>query len=99
MRTSDLVGFNNGSFEDVLYSQNSKFNAAGDLDGNGEVDTLDLFALATHFEANPISPSVLAGFNGVVERRGDMDVIGDISISSFKTHERRSNPVPRCRGE
>jgi alpha-amylase len=45
--TSDIRELfdNNGSVEDVLLSQNSKFNAAFDLDANGLHDNRDLFSL------------------------------------------------------
>ena len=84
IRTSDLVGLGNGSFEDVLYSQDTKFNAAADLDGNGRVDNLDLFALGPVLEANGISPTVMSSFNGVLLRRGDINQdavtdVGDVS--------------------
>ena len=77
VRTGDLAGFNNGSFEDVLYSQNALFNAAADLDGNGLVNNLDLFALGPALHAMVgISPTTLNSFDGVLLRRGDINQNG-----------------------
>jgi hypothetical protein len=57
----------------VLYSQNSQFNAAADLDGNGRVDNLDLFALGPHLVSSGVTPTILNSFNGVLLRRGDIN--------------------------
>lgn len=73
VRTSDLSGIGNGSFESVLYSQNTQFNAAADLDGNGRVDNLDLFELGPHLVSTGVTPTILNSFNGVLLRRGDIN--------------------------
>jgi len=38
-----------GCFEQVLYSQNAQFNPAGDLNGDGKVDNLDLYLLQPRY--------------------------------------------------
>jgi glycosidase len=68
IRTSDIL-----QFETVLYSQNQQFNAAGDLDGNGRVDNLDLFALGPHLLATGAVASAVASYDALLLRRGDMN--------------------------
>jgi alpha-amylase len=73
LQTADISGFGNGSFETVLYSQNSQFKATADLDGNGRVDNLDLFALGPSLVSNGAGAGVLAAYDGVLTRRGDIN--------------------------
>jgi hypothetical protein len=70
---ADIEGLTNGSFEDVLYSQNADFNAAADLDGDGDVDNLDLFALGSSLVASGASQAVLDTYDEVLLRRGDVN--------------------------
>ncbi|QEG36568.1 alpha-amylase family glycosyl hydrolase [Bythopirellula goksoeyrii] len=85
VRTGDLAGFNNGSFEDVLYSQNAKFNAAADLDGNGLVNNLDLYALGPELDAmSGISPTSLNSYEGVLRRRGDLNEDGSSNVGDVE---------------
>jgi hypothetical protein len=68
IRTSDIL-----QFETVLYSQNQQFNAAGDLDGNGRVDSLDLYAIGPQLVSTGVIPSVLAAYDAMLLRRGDIN--------------------------
>jgi glycosidase len=70
---SDLVGIGNNSFEDVLYSQQAKFNAAADVDADGLVTNLDLFDLGDALLAAGASAPVLAAYDDLLLRRGDVD--------------------------
>ena len=74
LEVSDLAGLGNGSFESVLYSENSQFNAAADIDGDGDVDNLDLFALGD--ELAGASAAVLDAYDDVLRRRGDVNEDG-----------------------
>ena len=71
--TAADIGSSPGSFEDVLYSQNTQFNAAADVDGNGRIDNLDLFVLRPELVALGANPATLAEYDAVLLRRGDMD--------------------------
>ena len=74
LEVSDIAGSTNGSFEDVLFSQNEEFNAAADLDGDGDVDNLDLFALRD--ELTVASSAVLDAYEDLLRRRGDVNQDG-----------------------
>jgi alpha-amylase len=73
LQTIDIAGLGNGSFETVLYSQNSQFRATADLDGNGRIDNLDLFALGPSLVSSGAGVGVLAAYDGVLARRGDIN--------------------------
>lgn len=70
---SDILGIGNGSFEDVLYSQNDLFNAAADIDGNGLVDTLDLLELKAELIAGGAGQSVLDAYDQLLIIRADVN--------------------------
>ncbi|MDZ4656190.1 MAG: alpha-amylase family glycosyl hydrolase [Bythopirellula sp.] len=72
-QTTDIAGLGNGSFETVLYSQNAQFKATADLDGNGRVDNLDLFALGPSLVTSMVSAAVLTAYDDVLLRRGDIN--------------------------
>jgi hypothetical protein len=76
---------NNGSVEDVLYSQNAKFNSAFDVNGDGLNDNHDLFLLGNELVANNASQSVLDGYTGLLEKRGDLNGNGTTDVSDFAT--------------
>lgn len=76
---------NNGSVEDVLYSQNAKFSSAFDINGDGLCDNRDLFLLGDELIANNVSQAVLDGYTGLLEKRGDFDASGVTDIWDFAT--------------
>lgn len=75
LQVSDIQGLG-GAFEQILHSQNSQFHPAADLDGNGLVDNRDLFLLGAHLESHGAEANVLAAYDGVLVRRGDIDQNG-----------------------
>lgn len=74
-QVSDIRGLG-GAFEQILYSQDAQFRAAADLDGNGRVNNLDLFLLGPHLATAGASAPVLAAYDEVLLRRGDIDLSG-----------------------
>lgn len=72
--TSDLRSLS--GFERLLQRQNLNFNAAADPTGDGLIDNRDLFALESHLLAGGASAAVLAEYEGVLLRRGDLDANG-----------------------
>jgi len=82
---------NNGSFEDVLYSQNNKFNSAADLNADGLVDNRDLFLLGDALVAAPTSAfvnaaneqNVLYAYTDLLLKRGDVDVSGSTNAGDM----------------
>ncbi len=75
---------NNGSFEDVLYSQNSKFSSASDVNGDGLTDNRDLFLLGHELVANGASQIVLDAYTGLLLKRGDLDESGTTDMADFE---------------
>jgi len=74
---------NTGSVEDVLYSQNNKFSAAFDLNGDGLNDNRDLFLLSDVLTAAPTSSfgggakqSVLNSYTDLLLKRADVNSSG-----------------------
>ncbi len=80
------------AFEDVLYSRNMKFNAAGDIDGNGAVNTIDLVQLGPTLAAGGASQSVLDAWQGVRFRRvnysmnGGNDRLDAADVDELRSH-------------
>jgi alpha-amylase len=66
----------NFSAEDVLYSQNAKFRAAFDVNGDGLGDNRDLFALGIKLVAGGASQVVLDSYTDLLLKRGDFDSSG-----------------------
>jgi hypothetical protein len=62
----------NNSAEDVLYSQNNKFRAAFDVNGDGLADNRDLFALGNELISRGASQTVLNSYTDLLLFRGDM---------------------------
>lgn len=70
--TTDLANSSFG-FEAVLYSQNSVFNAAADLDGDGRVGWSDLIGLRDELADAGASQGVLDEYDQVLLRRGNVN--------------------------
>ncbi len=74
----DIRNFSS-SFEAVLYSQGNLFNAAGDIDGDGEVTNIDLLALGDVLEAAPPGAGVtqaIAAYDQLLVHRADVNEDG-----------------------
>jgi hypothetical protein len=74
----DISGISS-SFEAVLYSQGGLFNAAADVDGDGEVTNLDLFDLGDVLAAAPPGAGVtqaLNAYDALLVKRGDVNQDG-----------------------
>jgi len=76
IEVADIEGLANNSFEDVLYGQNADFNAAADVDGDGDVDNQDLFALGPALVGAGASQAVIDAYDDVLLRRGDVNQDG-----------------------
>lgn len=72
---NDLVGL--GALEPVLYSQNNVFRATLDVTGDGLIDNRDLFGVGPLLVTGGAAPEVLAEYEAVLLRRGDLDDDGD----------------------
>ena len=70
---SDVFG--GGAFEQVLYSGNAQFNAAADLNGDGRVDSRDLFALRPLYNAAGATAASAEARQAEI-RRGNVDQSG-----------------------
>ena len=69
----DDIAFTDHSFERVYYSQNTEFNPAADLNGDGLVDYLDLAGYRDGLIASGASAGVVVQFDALLSRRGDFD--------------------------
>lgn len=58
------------NFEGVLYSLDTQFNAASDLNGDGRVNTVDLFALPGRY-ASVMANNAFVEAKNAIKRRGD----------------------------
>jgi glycosidase len=81
---------NTGSVEDVLYSQNSKFSSAFDLNGDGLNDNRDLFLLSDVLVAAPTSAfggsnkqGVLDAYTDLLLKRADVNSSGASDITDM----------------
>jgi hypothetical protein len=59
-------------FEHVLYSQDSLFNPAADLNGDGRINNLDLYALPAFYIGMGAAAPVVTQARAAVLRRGDL---------------------------
>ncbi len=66
----------NNSAEDILYSQNSKFRASFDVNGDGLGDNRDLFALGDELLAAGAGQAVLDSYVDLLLDRGDVNASG-----------------------
>jgi alpha-amylase len=76
LQPNDILGAGVNAFEGVLFSQNSLFNAAADVDGNGLVDNRDLFDLGGALTAQGAGAAVLDAYNALLLKRGDVNQDG-----------------------
>jgi glycosidase len=83
--TADIRGTNNFSAEDVLYSQNTKFKASFDLNGDGLCDDRDLFALGGSLVAAGAGQAVLDSYQSLLLHRGDVDGSGTTDTADVNT--------------
>ncbi|MFO0791263.1 MAG: hypothetical protein U0805_17510 [Pirellulales bacterium] len=65
-----------GSVEDVLYSQNAKYNSAFDVNGDGLCDNRDLFLLGNALVAGGAGQTVLNSYTDLLLKRADVDSSG-----------------------
>ena len=70
-------GFHNpddvSTFEFFLYTQNAQFNPGGDTNGDGRIDSNDLFAMRNILEVAGAQADTLAEFDAMLLRRGNMN--------------------------
>jgi hypothetical protein len=83
LEIADLRGTNNNSAEDVLYSQNAKFNAAFDVNGDAMADNRDLFALDGELVPRGASGVVLRAYHDLLVKRGDLNDNGSTDSGDF----------------
>jgi alpha-amylase len=81
----DIQGVGNGSFEDLLYSQGGKFNAAADIDGDGVVTNLDLFELGDKLVAGGALSGALNAYDLLLVKRGDVNQDGVTNAADAAT--------------
>ena len=81
---SDIVGLGNNSAEDILYSQNSKFRAAFDVNGDGLGDNRDLFALGDELVVAGAGQAVLDSYAGLLLKRGDLNGSAATNLADFE---------------
>ena len=74
---------NNNAFEDVIYSQNSKFNPAGDVNADGFVDNLDLYAMGDALMMAGADLATIDAWREVVFRRGDVNQDGNTNADDI----------------
>jgi len=72
LAANDMDGFGWG-FEYVLYAQNGEFNPAADVNGDGRIDNLDLYALGGVLQAAGAPPAAIDAYGQVLARRGNIN--------------------------
>ncbi len=88
-----------GAFEQFLYSQNQQFDAAGDVNGDGRIDSQDMFALRTTYQQGGASQAVKNELELAIRRRADVtqDVLGDDVVARpEEADERRDAAGLHC---
>jgi hypothetical protein len=80
---NDIRGTNNGSVEDVLYSQNNKFSAQFDVNGDGLGDNRDLFLLGNELVAAGAGQAVLDSYTDLLLHRADLDGSGSTNTADM----------------
>jgi hypothetical protein len=82
---TDDLSFSSFGFEAVLYSQDTVFNPAADIDGDGRVGWTDLLGLRVALIDGGASQAVLDEYDNVLRRRGDVNANG--ATDSFDIDE------------
>jgi glycosidase len=72
-----------GSVEDVLYSQNSKFSSAFDVNGDGLGDNRDLFLLGEELVVAGAGQAVLDAYTDLLLQRGDLNSSGTTNTADM----------------
>jgi glycosidase len=73
----------NFSAEDILYSQNTKFRAQFDVNGDGLGDNRDLFALGDELVSGGAGQSVLDAYTELLLKRADVDSSTNSNIADI----------------
>ncbi|RIK82205.1 MAG: hypothetical protein DCC67_07475 [Planctomycetota bacterium] len=76
IQVNDILGAGANAFEGVLYSQNTLFNAAADIDADGRITNLDLFDLGPVLATHGAGADVLAAYDQLLVKRGDVNQDG-----------------------
>ncbi|QDT68983.1 Alpha-amylase precursor [Planctomycetes bacterium MalM25] len=72
-------------FETLLYSQNDLFNAAGDVNGDGLVDNIDLFLIIDPILEGATDPRVAISVDEMLLRRADLNEDGTTDADDLDT--------------
>jgi hypothetical protein len=80
-----------GAFEQILYSQNQQFDAAGDINGDGKIDDKDLFLLKSTYQVAGASQATLNEVRAAILRRGDLNHDGFTNAADIDYLSRRLN--------
>lgn len=70
-----------GNFETFLYSQDGQFNPAADVDADGRITNLDLYALRGVLQAAGADAATLTAYGNVLQRRGNIN--GQFGTDAF----------------
>lgn len=89
LRNPDDIANSAYGFEHFLYSQNNEFNPAGDITGDGKIDTWDLLGLDEALIAGTAPQSSLDEWAGVMFRR--VNFFNDGVLDSLDLSILRSN--------
>jgi hypothetical protein len=73
-----------GCFEQVLYSQNSQFNPAADINGDGKINTYDLLGLQSVLMGDGVGQTVLNAYTAMFDRRFDFNHDGLVNNADFQ---------------
>jgi alpha-amylase len=82
--TSADIANTPGCFEQILYSKNTQFNSAADINGDGKINTYDLLALGQLLEADGVSQDVMNTYDGVLLRRFDFGHFGVVDNRDYQ---------------
>ncbi|MEO0588445.1 MAG: PEP-CTERM sorting domain-containing protein, partial [Planctomycetota bacterium] len=78
----DLAGVA-GAFEQVLYAQNTQFNAGADVNGDGLIDWDDLLGMEAVLVAGGADGATLQAYHNVLTRRGDVTEDGNTDAADI----------------